>query len=119
MLDFVGGFDSGLAKGFLKELGHLDTDLEQLALLLVLTAYTMSVNKRACLLREWSCLAHFFMLVSKGRREHVGKQFESDGQEQLHERNQNKDGEGNQSKQILRGTLELSMFATGELATSE
>ena len=73
-------FETGFAQGFLKELGHLESHPEELALFLFLNT-KLSIgrdsSRRGC--------TDSSKLVLKGRGKHVGEQLECDREKQLHE----------------------------------
>ena len=92
---------AGLAQRLLQELGHLEADAEQLALLLLLPANQEGRNG------DTSMWAHRCELVLKCRRERVREDLEHYRDEQLHEWDDHEDSERDEPKQILRRPLEL------------
>jgi hypothetical protein len=119
LFNLVGRLDATLANRLLEELGHLEADLEQLALLLVLWCFIITESEQGqrdgTLTNRPSCvkggeqrrIAHLLELVGKGGREHVGEELEGDGEEKFHEGYDEEDGEGDQTKEVLSRALEL------------
>lgn len=51
--------------------------------------------------------AHLLELVGEGGRQHVGEQLEGDREQKFHERDEDEDGERDQTEEVGSGTLEL------------
>ena len=96
--------EAGLTKRLLKEFGHLEPHTEELAGLFFLwgRARVRSRSRRDENTGTRSC-----ELVLKRRGKHVGKELEGNREQELHERDHDKNSKRDDSEQVLRRPSKL------------
>jgi len=92
LLDLVRTLDTGFTNSFLQELGHFESNLEELSLLLVLFDHPISwVSSISLNERSVRVTTHLLELVSESRGKHVGEELECDREKEFHERDDEED----------------------------
>lgn len=97
------GLEASVADSLLQELGHFKTHTEELALLFILEGASANATNK----QTMPPVTHLGELALKRAREHVGEELERNGQEELHEGDNNEDGEGDETENVGGGTAKL------------
>ena len=108
-LEFLGiddalGLEPGFRDGLLQELGHFDAHAEETTLFLVLGRVSGSKTRTRTRRAKGT---HGGELAFECRGQHVGEELQRDGQEDLHERHDDKDAKRNEPQQIRRRSSKL------------
>lgn len=102
-LEFLGiddalGLESGFRDGLLQELGHFDAHAEETTLFLILYAVGVrGSTKTRTRTSTRAGVTHGGELAFECRGQHVGEELQRDGQQDLHERHDDKDAEWNEA----------------------